>query len=377
MFGSRFRMVGSGFTDEEYDLYNLNRLCDQHLAMRYLSNRLNNEIFRPRVNASAQQHLLEDKWVMQVYFSGIGLPVPEALGVFHPKFGMTMDRRPFQSAADFASALDGRLLPTKLVMKPRGGRQGRNIHVIELDRDRSGGLVVSIGGKVSALGEFLDALPNDAFLDYDGGYHGWLVQRYLEQHQFMLEMNPGTVNTFRVVTFVSATGECKIHFAALRLGRKGSAADNWDKGGISVAVDAATGVLGKGVFKPSYGGAWVTHHPDTGVLLVGRRVPGWSDIVELCKRAACALSGARSVGWDIALTPGGPVIIEGNAAWSLPLVQVHSEGYLSDEVRADLAQFGASFPTKLNGVGKALMVNFLRTWRRTRIYGALSRRRKS
>lgn len=362
---SKFRIIGSGFTEEEYDLYQFSRLQNPDDAMRYLSNRLNNEIFRPKVNLSAQQHFLEDKWVMQVFLTGIGLPVPEAIGVFHPRFGITVEGASLCSAPDFASALKKEPLPLSIVMKPRGGRQGRNIVIAKIDRDQDEALFFEVAENVLSVEEFLMSLPEDAFADYDGGYHGWLVQKYIKQHPFMLEINPHTVNTFRVITFVDAAGECKIHFAVLRLGRKGSAADNWDKGGISVAVDVETGTLGKGVFKPSYGGSWVTHHPDTGAPLVGRVVPGWAGILDVCKRAGQALSGIRSVGWDIAMTPDGPVIIEGNATWSLPLAQVHSRGYLTDDVRADLAQLGAVFPIKANTTGASLLNHVLRAWRRS------------
>lgn len=376
MNSSKYRIIGSGFTEEEYDLYQFSRLQDPDDAMRYLSNRLNNEIFRPKVNLSAQQHFLEDKWVMQVFLSGIGLPVPEAIGVFHPRFGIVVGGGSLCSAPDFASALKAEPLPLSIVMKPRGGRQGRNIVIAKIDRDQEGMLAFEVGEKVFSIESFLMSLPNDAFADYDGGYHGWLVQKYINQHPFMLEINPYTVNTFRVITFVDAAGECKIHFAVLRLGRKGSAADNWDKGGISVAVDLETGTLGKGVFKPVYGGNWVTHHPDTGVQLVGRMVPGWADILDVCKRAGQALSGIRSVGWDIAMTPDGPVIIEGNATWSLPLAQVHSRGYLTDDVRADLAQLGATFPQKVNTLPVALVNHVMRAWRRSRYPVLLNRLRK-
>jgi hypothetical protein len=52
----------------------------------------------------------------------------------------------------------------------------------------------------------------------------------------------------------------------------------------------------------------------------------------------------RSIGWDIALTPDGPVIVEGNPDWDLPMVQVHTEGLLQPDVRQQLASFGITFP---------------------------------
>jgi len=50
------------------------------------------------------------------------------------------------------------------------------------------------------------------------------------------------------------------------------------------------------------------------------------------------------VGWDVALTPAGPVLIEGNPDWDLPMVQVHTRGLLQPEVRKQLARFGITYP---------------------------------
>lgn len=364
---AKLKIIGSGFTEEEYRLYRFDRLAHPDEAMRYLSNRLNNERFRPRVNASAQKSFLEDKWVMQLYFAGLGIPVPEALGLFHPMFGMTAGGGGLKSADDFLAVLEGETLPLSLVMKPRGGRQGRHIVAVRLERDAQGRVQAWQDGTRQPFDAFIAALPQDVFGDYGGGYHGWLVQKYIVQHPFMLQLNPHTVNTFRIVTFIDSQGACKIHLAVLRLGRKGSTADNWDKGGIAVAVDKDSGTLGQGVFKPSHGGAWVDRHPDTGVMLEGLVVPRWQEIVDICRRAALSLSGITSVGWDVALTPDGPVIIEGNAIWSLPLSQVHSGGYLTDDVRADLAALGVEFPRRTHSVGRAAWAYIVRQCRASRL----------
>lgn len=314
-FFSKLRTIGSEFTEEEYALYRFGELGDPHHAMRFLSNRANNAIFRPKVNNSAQKHLLEDKWVTELYLSKLGLPVPGSYGLFHPVCGVAVDGGPLKTAEDLLGVIP--FIPEqRLVLKPRGGRQGHNIIIARLKRGADGEADVITSGGYVPLAEFIRTLPGDAFSDYDGGYHGWLIQPYIEQHPFMLELNPYTVNTFRVITFVDADGGCKIHLAALRLGRRGSSADNWDKGGLSVGIDIQTGRLGQGVFKPAYGGIWHSRHPDTDAEIEGRIIPGWASVLEICERAALAVSGIRSVGWDIALTPDGPLIIEGNAEWS-------------------------------------------------------------
>jgi Sugar-transfer associated ATP-grasp len=147
---------------------------------------------------------------------------------------------------------------------------------------------------------------------------GYVLQARLKQHAFLDAIAPYTTNTIRVVTFLDADNEVHVHFSIVRVGRKGSMADNWDRGGISIAVDPASGVLGRGVLKPKYRAQRVESHPDTGVCFVGLQMPFWNEVLDLCSRAARLTPNLRSVGWDIAVTPDGPVIIEGNPDWDLP-----------------------------------------------------------
>ncbi|CAA9379176.1 MAG: hypothetical protein AVDCRST_MAG93-9049, partial [uncultured Chloroflexia bacterium] len=175
---------------------------------------------------------------------------------------------------------------------------------------------------------------------------GYLLQAKVPQHDHLNALAPSTTNTVRVVTFLDHTNTVHIHFAILRLGRQGNVADNWDRGGISVAIDPATGVLGAGVLKPKYGGQWLEVHPDSGVRFTGQQLPYWEEIVALCLQAARVLPKVRSVGWDVAITPTGPVLIEGNPDWDLPMVQVHTQGYLQPAIREQLAHLGLRFPER-------------------------------
>ena len=67
-------------------------------------------------------------------------------------------------------------------------------------------------------------------------------------------------------------------------------------------------------------------------------------MLAICTRAAQVTPRLRSIGWDVALTPTGPVLIEGNPDWDLAMVQVHTDGYLQPTVRQQLAHFGLTFP---------------------------------
>jgi hypothetical protein len=250
---------------------------------------------------------------------------------------------------EFRLLLD-EIRPTSLVIKPVGGIMGHGVLVLsELQHGNGTMKAVTNNGEVLSFDDIarkLDTPPDVHYRmrSYEMNLPGYVLQARLHQHPFLNNIAPYTTNTIRVVTFRDRANEIHVHFSILRVGRRGNMADNWDRGGISIALDPTSGVLGKGVLKPKYGTQWVEAHPDTGVRFVGLQMPFWNDVLDLCSRAAQVTPNLRSIGWDIALTPDGPVIVEGNPDWDLPMVQVHTEGLLQPDVRQQLASFGITFP---------------------------------
>jgi hypothetical protein len=83
----------------------------------------------------------------------------------------------------------------------------------------------------------------------------------------------------------------------------------------SKCVDLETGRLGRATdigLTPDIG--WVDVHPDPQGVISGGRLPMWPDALALARQAHAALSYRVIVGWDIAITPEGPFLVEGNVA---------------------------------------------------------------
>ena len=62
------------------------------------------------------------------------------------------------------------------------------------------------------------------------------------------------------------------------------------------------------------------HHPETGAAITGETVPGWPAIKQLIIQVAGRLPFPGIVGWDVALSPDGIVIVEGNG---IPGIDIH------------------------------------------------------
>lgn len=71
-----------------------------------------------------------------------------------------------------------------------------------------------------------------------------------------------------------------------------------------------TGVLEKPA--ADFNGGCYKQHPITNAELVGLQLPYWNEIKDMLTHAAKEIPQVAYVGWDIAITPDGPVLIEGN-----------------------------------------------------------------
>jgi hypothetical protein len=104
-----------------------------------------------------------------------------------------------------------------------------------------------------------------------------------------------------------------------------SSTDNFSISGIAAPVDLATGRLGPGVrADPRLIIAPVATHPDTGAAIAEAALPWWQEAAALALAAHAKLPAMACVGWDVALTPEGPVLIEANWAPGARLAQAPS-----------------------------------------------------
>jgi len=334
-----------GFTDEECKLYGFSRGDNLNRAADFMSQHLFNQIYRRALHRGKQWHLLDDKWVTERFLGSLNFPVPKTHGVFHPRFGWTADGQWLRTPEQLTTLLRS-VGAVPLILKPRGGRMGNHILAIEPVISPEEVQIRDAKGLWSVQ-TFLNRLPADAFNDFDGEYHGWLIQDRVRQHPDLNQLNPDSLNTIRLISFLTLDGDCEIHYGLIRIGRKGSIVDNWTQGGLSVVLDLDTGTLGSAIIKPKATAERIHHHPDSGFQFDGFQIPLWSKVTDLIKQAATTVSGVRSVGWDIALSEDGPLIIEANATWGIRSVQSHTDdGCLTPHVRAELAKYGAVFPIK-------------------------------
>ncbi|HKO89445.1 MAG TPA: sugar-transfer associated ATP-grasp domain-containing protein, partial [Burkholderiales bacterium] len=136
-----------------------------------------------------------------------------------------------------------------------------------------------------------------------------ILQRRLENHPDLIPFGPNGLCTVRVVTIRDAEDPTpELLLAVFRMPTGGNVADNFARGGLACPIDLRTGALGLAVYKDlSLAHIDVSHHPDSGAMISGAHLPYWNEVVDLALRAHRSFSEFPSVGWDIAITPQGPV----------------------------------------------------------------------
>ena len=139
----------------------------------------------------------------------------------------------------------------------------------------------------------------------------FILEDLIRPHPELERLNPDSVNTVRVVTFLDREGPVVLD-SFLRTGRRGSFVDNGGAGGIFVHVDPATGAT------DSHGiderGFVYGSHPDHAYRFYGIRLPLWEEALKTAKAAALTIPGARYVGWDLVCTEDDRwIVVEGNA----------------------------------------------------------------
>jgi hypothetical protein len=155
-------------------------------------------------------------------------------------------------------------------------------------------------------------------------------EELLVQHSEINKVNPYCINTLRIETFIDDFGEVNIMSAFMRFGVGESIVDNGHSGGIFVGINMAEGTLKELANEEAHFGNRVyLQHPNTGFHFKNFIVPHFKEACDLVLKATGYLPD-RYIGWDIAITEDGPVIIEANERPDLFMSDVAYGGYLKN-----------------------------------------------
>ncbi|RJQ47985.1 MAG: hypothetical protein C4538_04525 [Nitrospiraceae bacterium] len=160
----------------------------------------------------------------------------------------------------------------------------------------------------------------------------YIFQETIVQHPLISAIYPHSVNTLRIHTGIFLDGNIDLISITMKFGSDGKYVEAGGLGTILISVDKDTGRLGPQAWKNfEWGGDKYIRHPDTGFEFSGFIVPYFEAAKDMAKAAAAFLP-YRLVGWDVAISETGPVLIEGNHNFGFWGAQIGAGGYRKNKV---------------------------------------------
>jgi len=165
-----------------------------------------------------------------------------------------------------------------------------------------------------------------------------IIEELLTQSSDLSSLNPSSVNTLRVATFMGG-GKYEIGFAHLRIGRANAVMDNPGSGGMTIGVDLNTHKTIAGQLYADYTVWSDSHHPDSGVELGNFEIPDWNGLLQLLQEGVNLMpKGVPYCGWDLAHTNSGWCVVECNDTGEFELSMFTGKGD-ADYVRSTMKKY--------------------------------------
>ena len=153
-----------------------------------------------------------------------------------------------------------------------------------------------------------------------------ILQERCQNHTVLNDWVGSTLCAARLVTGRKPNGPTELLTAMIGLPVGEAPAGNFipEYDSLGTAIDRK-GQLGTARYKrPDRVMNTYTKHPVTSQRIDGFQLPDWDDAVSLVIEAHETLQGIPFIGWDVAFTDQGPLLIEGNQGFGAESLQVAS-----------------------------------------------------
>ena len=250
--------------------------------------------------------VVDDKLRMHQLCQQIGVPTPAIHGVIVYHSMLRELRKILGDRDDF-------------VIKPNRGSAGRGVLVV---MSRQGDAYLRHNGERLPFDQLRQHLSDilSGMYSLGGRPDQALLQQRVRLHPVFEAVAYKGIPDIRVVLYRHEPA-----MAMLRLPTRASnGRANLHQGGLATGIDLASGFTHHAVQYNRF----VEFHPDTGVPVVGIRVPHWKEVLEMSRRVAGAV-GLGYLGVDIVVDAvQGPLLLEANARPGLAIQIANQRGLL-------------------------------------------------
>lgn len=169
-----------------------------------------------------------------------------------------------------------------------------------------------------------------------------LVEEAIKQSKELNEINPNVVNSFRIITLYK-DGKVYILNNSLRINQDNSEIIGCTND-LYFSLDE-NGKISSNVID-DYGNVYL-EHPLTNKKFSEVKIKGVKEAFEMCKKAALEIPEIRYIGWDVAFTDDGPLIVEGNEYPGYGIIQ-HFK--LNDKKTGHLKEISDILKEEMNNI---------------------------
>jgi len=256
--------------------------CSGNFSEKYLPENLFYLKVEPKLNRAEYDPALADKNLLDSLFPNIKKPetvVKNINGFYY--FNKKLIKE--DEAIRFCN------LEEPLIIKPTletGG--GKNVLLFETENG-----VTNCNNKT--VKQLLDSYKKD-----------FIVQKVVAQHQSMNKLNPTSLNTFRVMTYLKNNNDIQILSTVVRMGREGSVTDNATTGGLccGVKADGKLSVVG---YHNNTGDSFF--ETDGGIKFKDIELPFTEEVNTAAKRLHRNAPWFRLISWDLTINDLDEIVL--------------------------------------------------------------------
>ena len=257
---------------DEVIMYDYRDLSDE--GRRSFVPEYDKNIFCDKVNDYEASKVFDSKWLSYCKFRD-----------YYHRSCVCVSKSSIKNNEQLSSFLRNHL---RFILKPDSAACGRGI------------LIIDATNETDALNRINEGIGNS-----DGLF---VIEELIVQNEEMGRFHPQSVNTVRIPT-IRFDDRVEIVHPFVRIGRGESIVDNAGAGGVFGNIETETGCVYAACDEI---GHQFSIHPDTGIPIVGFVIPHWKEAVSFAKDLAMVVPSVRYVGWDLALTDKGWLMVEGN-----------------------------------------------------------------
>src|SRR5690554_2127915 len=197
----------------------------------------------------------------------------------------------------------------KIVVKNPNSTAGRGVKIYTIIESNNSFFIDNLK---------IEDFCSNHFMENDSIY----FEDFIVQHNAINNISPSAVNTLRIISIVDDNGKPEIIGSVFRISVNCSI-DNYSVGNLAAEIDLNTGkVITGGIIKRASCDNYHDTHPITNQPILGFQIPFWDETIAMVKKAAWVVPQVRTIGWDVAITENGPVLIEGNSKWNKDTWQI-------------------------------------------------------